>query len=176
MRDERVLKEERQKDLFYLNRKEDRKQYFKIIETLGEKEAPISLNMFQELKYNKHEEYERLLREQRTISRINSMAWSDGFKQRVKDIYYGFRKEGHEFTAHGCERFIKHEARGEYSKEEVLAVLSKDFTYKQASDDRPVKYYNDIQVVYLDDGVEVLNIIKRKTGWKLKGRLNEYSE
>lgn len=175
-RDERVLKAERQKDLFYLNRKEDRKQYFKIIETLGEKEAPISLNMFQELKYNKHEEYERLLREQRTISRINSKAWSDEFKQRVKDTYYGFRKEGHEFTVHGCERFIKHEARGKYSKEEVLAVLSKDFNYKQASDGRPVKYYNDIQAVYLDDGVEVLNIIKRKTGWRSKGRLNEYSE
>ena len=46
MRDEQVLKAERQKDLFYLNRKEDSKQYFKIIETLGEKEAPISLNMF----------------------------------------------------------------------------------------------------------------------------------
>lgn len=74
-RDERVLKAERQKDLFYLNRKEDRKQYFKIIETLGEKEAPISLNMFQELKYNKPEKYERLLDKAYIKEKINTGKW-----------------------------------------------------------------------------------------------------
>ncbi|MDY6065730.1 MAG: hypothetical protein SPI59_05310 [Finegoldia sp.] len=60
--------------------------------------------------------------------------------------------------------------------QKVLEVLKKDINFKQIEDGRLVKYYNDIQVVYTDNGIEVLNAIARYPEWELKGALIEYSE
>lgn len=159
-----------------INRKDDREQFEKYIEILGADKMPKSLSEFQKLKYDTPKEYERLLREKDTISKINAKAWNNDFKKKVKDTYYDFRKEGHEFTIHGCERFIKHESHGKYTKEEVLNVLNKDFNFKQVNDNRPVKYHDNIQIVYLDNKVEVLNAIKRGGNFNIKEVFYEYNK
>ena len=45
---------------------------------------------------------------------------------------------------------------------------------KQISDDRPVKFYNNIQVIYTKDGIEVHNAIRRSETWDYKRRLKKY--
>lgn len=159
-----------------INRKDDSKQYKEYIKILGKDNMPSSLNLFQNLKYDNTKGYERLLREKETISKIKEKTWSSDFKKKVIETYYDFRKEGYEFTVHGCERFIKHESQGKYTKEEVLNVLNKDFNFKQVNDNRPVKYHDNIQIVYLDNKVEVLNAIKRGGNFNIKEVFYEYNK
>ena len=159
-----------------INRKDDREQFEKYLDILGKDRMPKSLSEFQKLKYENPKEYERLLREKETISKINAKTWSNEFKKKVKDVYYDFIKQNHEFTMHGCERFIKRGSQGKYTKEEVLNVLNKDFNFRQISDNRPVKYYNDIQIIYLENKVEVLNVIKRGENFNIMEAFYEYNK
>lgn len=147
------------REKMWQNRYEDDKQYQRYKKILG-KNAPKNLEEFQKMKYTKHEEFERLQRERRTIKSVDGKSWSDAFKQKVKDTYYDFRKEGIELTSHGAERYIKHSTAGKYTKDEVQSCTEKDFNYKQP-DGRWVKYHDGVAVVYTEDKKEIVNILRK---------------
>lgn len=152
----------------------DEKEFNNIVSILGI-DMVGNLEKYKDIKYNNVEKYEQINRETNTIQMINNhSSFSEKFKEKVKNMYYEFRNHGYEFNMHGAERFIKHSNIGKYTEKEVLEVLNKDFNMRQISDDRPVKFYNNIQVIYTKDGLEIHNIIKRKADWNYKERLKKY--
>ncbi len=155
----------------YKNRFSDKKQHEKYREILGNK-VPRSFEKFQQMKYNDSEKFETLKRNKRTIEKINKKDWNDSYKKKVADCYYDFRKNNVELSMHGAERFIKHNSKGMYDIEEVLSVISKPFNFIQ-NDGRKVKYYDNIEAIYSDNGIEVLNIIKRQEKWDWERRLKK---
>ncbi len=74
-RSKRILKNERLKDVKQLNRKEDSKQYKEMISILGKDDVPISLNLFQKMKYNNGEKFERLLDKYHVKNKIKNGEW-----------------------------------------------------------------------------------------------------
>ncbi|MFR6221916.1 MAG: minor capsid protein, partial [Anaerococcus sp.] len=126
----------------------DEKEFNNIVSILGT-DMVGNLEKYKDIKYNNVEKYEQINRETNTIQMINNhSSFSEKFKEKVKNMYYEFRNHGYEFNMHGAERFIKHSNIGKYTEKEVLEVLNKDFNMRQISDDRPVKFYNNIQVIY----------------------------
>lgn len=57
------------------NRETDKKEYFKIISILGEESSPVSLDKFQDLKYNNSVIYERLLDKVFIKEKIQKELW-----------------------------------------------------------------------------------------------------
>lgn len=152
----------------------DEKEYENIVSILGYKIVE-NVEKYKDIKYNNINRYEQINREANTIQMIdNHDSFSDKFKERVKDIYYEFRSYGYELNMHGAERLIKRLNNNEFTKDEILNVLKKDFNMEQISDERPVKFYNNIQVIYSKNGIEIHNAIKRKKKWDYKGRLKKY--
>lgn len=152
----------------------DKKEYENIVSILGYKIVE-NVEKYKDIKYNNSNRYEQINREVNTIQMIdNHDSFSDEFKERVKDIYYEFRSYGYELNMHGAERLIKRLNNNEFTKDEILDVLKKDFNMKQTSDERPVKFYNNIQVIYSKNGIEIHNAIRRKKKWDYKGRLKKY--
>lgn len=159
----------------YVQPVNDEKEFKRILKVLG---YPVveNLDKYRNIKYNDIERYEQINREVNTMEMINKKDWSDPFKKKLKKFYYEFRKEGHEFNMHGLERTNKRILEGKFTEKEVLEVLNKDFNKRQIVDDRPVKFYNGIQVVYIDDEIEILNVLKRSETWKEDERLYDYNK
>ena len=152
----------------------DKKEYENIVSILGYKVVE-NVEKYKDIKYNDSERYNQINREVDTIQMIyNHNSFSAKFKERVRDIYYEFRSYGYELNMHGAERFIKRLNKNEFTKEEILDILKKDFNMKQISDERPVKFYNNIQVIYSKNGIEIHNAIRRKKNWDYRGRLKIY--
>lgn len=153
----------------------DKEEYKNIVSILGYKVAG-NLEKYRDIKYNDNKRYEQINREVKTIQMINNKNWENKFKERLKDMYYEFRGKGYEFNMHGLERTASRIQRGKFTKEEILEVLNKDFNKRQYSDNRPVKFYNNIQIIYLDNGIEVHNIISRGKNWKVDDKLYDYNK
>lgn len=128
----------------YIVEYNDKKEYENIVSILGYKVVG-NVEKYRDIKYNDSERYDQINREVNTIQMIyNHNSFSDKFKERVRDIYYEFRSYGYELNMHGAERFIKRLNKNEFTKDEILDVLNKDFNMRQISDERPVKFYNNI--------------------------------
>lgn len=152
----------------------DKKEYENIVSILGYKVVE-NVEKYKDIKYNNSERYEQINREVNTMQMIyNHNSFSDKFKERVKDIYYEFRSYGYELNMHGAERFIKRLNKNEFTKDEILDVLNKDFNMRQISDERPVKFYNNIQAIYSNNGIEIHNAIRRKKGRDYRRKLKTY--
>lgn len=159
----------------YVVENNDEEEYKQIISILGYKVVE-NVEKYKNIKYNNLERYEQIKREVKTIEMINNKGWEEPFKERLKSLYYEFRKQGHEFNMHGLERTTNRIQRGKFTKEKVIEVLNKDFNKRQFKDDRPVKFYNDIQVIYLDNEIEVHNVIDRGKNWKVDEKLYDYNK
>lgn len=159
----------------YVQPVNDEKEFKRILKVLG---YPVveNLDKYRSIKYNDVERYEQINREANTMEMIDKKDWSDPFKKKMKKIYYDFRENGHELNIHGLERTNKRILEGKFTEKEVLEVLNKDFNKRQIVDERPVKFYNGIQAVYLDDEIEILNVLKRSKTWKEDEKLYDYNK
>lgn len=153
------------------NRYTDKKQHDLYKEVLGG-ELPRAFADFQELKYNNTESWEQKKRQYSTWNRINSdNSKSDEYKAKMKETYKYFKESGHEFTAHGINRFLgQRQSKGKrvISKEETLEILNKPKNYVQ-SDGNFVRFYDNMAIISASDTNEVISIISRpkpKTEWK----------
>ena len=158
----------------YVLKYNDKKEYENIVSILGYKVVE-NVEKYKDIKYNNSKRYEQINREVNTIQMIyNHNSFSDKFKERVKEIYYEFRSYGYELNMHGAERFIKRLNKNEFTKDEILDVLNKDFNMRQISDERPIKFYNNIQAIYSNNGIEIHNAIRRKKSWDYRRKLKTY--
>ena len=151
----------------------DEKEFKRILKVLG---YPVveNLDKYRSIKYNDVERYEQINREANTIELIDKKDWNEPYKEKLKDLYYSLRNKGHEFNMHGVERFYLRVNKGQFTEEEAMEVLSKEFNKTQIEDQRPVKYYNGLQAVYTKDEKEVHNIINREKWEREKEVLKDY--
>ena len=158
----------------YIVEYNEKKEYENIVSILGYKVVE-NVEKYKDIKYNSSERYEQINREVNTIQMIyNHNSFSDKFKERVKEIYYEFRSYDYELNMHGAERFIKRLNKNEFTKDEILDVLNKDFNMRQISDERPIKFYNNIQAIYSNNGIEIHNAIRRKKSWDYRRKPKTY--
>ncbi|MGF0095016.1 minor capsid protein [Peptoniphilus sp. SGI.035] len=159
----------------YVKAPKDEEEYNNIVNILGYKVVG-NLEKYKDIKYNDGARYKQINREVNTMCMIDEKDWAGSYKEKIKDLYYEFREKGHELSMHGLERTHKRILKGKFTKDEVLEVLNKDFNKRQIVDDRPVKFYNNIQAVYLDDEIEILNVLYRGKNWKEDEKLYDYNK
>lgn len=157
----------------YVQPVNDEKEFKRILNVLGY-QVVENLDKYRSIKYNDIERYEQINREVNTIELIDKKDWNEPYKEKLKDLYYSLRNKGHEFNMHGVERFYLRVNKGQFTEEEAMEVLSKEFNKTQIEDQRPVKYYNGLQAVYTKDEKEVHNIINREKWEREKEVLKDY--
>ena len=143
------------------NIKDDYAQYKEWTDIVGQENMPKSLAEFQELKYNKRDEFEALKREHRTISEIKQKDWTPSFKEKTITEYYLYKKQGIEFTSHGIARFVQRQQKG-ITKEDIIEISKRDFDYFE-EDNKRVKHWNGVVVVYTEATDEIVTVEKRNT-------------
>lgn len=125
---------------------------------------PKSFAEFQNLKYNKPDEFAQTKRQANTFAKINSSsAYSPEYKQKLKDAYRYFKDNGFEFTKHALNRTVgqKHSAQKvNFTREELLDILKKVPNYKQA-DGKLVRFYDEVSVIQATDTEEIISVITR---------------
>lgn len=77
--DPKELAERREfsQDIRYLNRNEDAQEYKRMIQVIGKENMPMSLHLFQDLKYKDFEKYERLKDKVFIQNNFNKGIWKD---------------------------------------------------------------------------------------------------
>lgn len=155
-----VIERERKKAK---NESADFRQYEKYKAALG-KDTPKSFAIFQELKYNNPEKFQKAKRQAGTFEKIDSSkVYSPEYKQKLKDAYRYFKDNGFEFTAHALNRAVgqKHSPQKvNFTQEELLDILKRVPNFKQP-DGKLVRLYSGISVIQATDTDEIVSIITR---------------
>ena len=143
----------------------DFKEHNELKAVLQGDNLPKTLAEFQDLKYNKKQEYELLNRENITISKIKAKNWSPIFIQKALETYYDFREKNIELTDHGVARLLQ---RG-FDKDTIIDICKNyPFNYIQ-EDGKRIKFYSGITVIYANSSDEIVSIVSRnvpKGEWK----------
>lgn len=142
----------------------DFKQYLEWQNVIGKENLPDSLEKFQDLKYNKIEEFKWLEKDKEIFSEINKKEWSDVFKLRTKEVYLDFKKQKINLCVHALSRYISRNM----DKDSFFEIDKRNFNYIQ-EDGKKIKYYNCWAVIYNKEGDEIVSFVKRNTvkrGWK----------
>jgi len=100
----------------------------------------------------------------------NTSAYSDAYKQKLKDTYLWFKEHGYEFTEHGLNRVISPKrGKREFSKEDVLSILEKPVNYLQGNN-KKIKFYDGFSVIQATDTGEVISFVdnnyKTSENWR----------
>nr|WP_319488485.1 minor capsid protein [uncultured Caproiciproducens sp.] len=143
----------------------DFQQYQKVRSTLGEN-APFPFANYQDQKYNNPEEFAKTQRQLKTFEKIYSKdVYTVEYKQKLKDTYQFFRKNGFEFTEHALNRTVgqKHaKDKVNFTQEQLLGILQKVPNYTQPNGHQ-VRFYDDLAVIQATDTSEIVSIVTRKT-------------
>lgn len=152
------------------NKAADKRQYEEIKALIGP-DAPKSFSKFQELKYNKVDEWAATKRQVATFRIIETGPYSDAYKEKLKATYRYFRKDGYEFTTHALNRVLGQKTgkgKRPFTREEVKAMLGKPPNYRQP-DGKLVRYENGLAVIQAPDTGEFVSVISRpkpRKDWK----------
>lgn len=152
------------------NRASDKNQHKDFKKLLG-KDAPQSFSEFQEMKYNKRNDWSVLKRQASTFQGINNTTFSDEYKRKLKGTYRYFKDDGYEFTTHALNRVLgPKQSKGKviYSKEDIKAMLYKPHNYLQP-DGKLIRFENGVSVIQASDTGEIVSVVARnkpKEDWK----------
>lgn len=147
-----------------INYSNDEIQYNKYKEVLGETNLPKNLDSFRDLKYNKTDEWNNLKKSYRTVKEFDEKLWTDEFKAKAKQLYFEFKKDGIEFSSHAVSRFLSRQENTNgivYTYADIVKQCKLPANYKQA-DERQVKYYNNIAIIYNAKNDTVVSLVNRK--------------
>ncbi|WP_285700622.1 minor capsid protein [Enterococcus thailandicus] len=151
----------------YVRDKEDKQELKSIQQILKDKQ--LKLEEFQQMKYNNIKEYEKLLREQRTIKELKGKNWSKEFKEKTTKTYYQFLDYGFELSSHALGRYVQ---RTDLSIEDSVKYLSEKANFIQ-EDGRKVWFYDGHTFIENADGTELVTYVYRKNK-KPKGGENPW--
>lgn len=149
------------------NRFTDKKQHDAYKKVLG-KDAPSSFGKFQNLKYNDVGAWENVKNQFSKFTRINNGAYSEAYKNKLKETYRYFKQEGHEFTVHALNRIEgqkQSKGKSTFAKQDILEMLSRPHNYKQPNG-HLVRYENNIAIIQAQDNNEIITIVSRNTKGK----------
>lgn len=154
------------------NRTKDKLQFAEYKKRLGTKAVGRSFDKFQDIKYNNRERWNKLMRNYKLFSKIDSTdSYSPEYKEKLKNTYSYFKDNGYEFTEHALGRVVgQKQGKGKrsFTKEELLSVLKKEPNYEQ-DDNKVVRFYNRLSVIQAKDTGEVVSVVARdkaRSDWK----------
>lgn len=152
------------------NARKDSKQYEKYKEVLGNSVGTLA--DFRQMKYNEPREFELLTKKFDTYSAINKKNWSEEFKQKSKDAYVRFEKEGIYLSDHALSRLPRLNKKGflEISENDVKKVLKGNPNYKEG-ETKLVYFSEELQLsviknIETGDIVSIIRAKKPKGDWK----------
>ncbi|MGF7049148.1 SPP1 gp7 family putative phage head morphogenesis protein [Paenibacillus sp. DS2015] len=145
-----------------MNKSADRKNFLKHKEVLG-KDASKSFAAFQDMKYNNANEWASTKRQFDTFDKIDKGEYSVEYKNKLKDTYRYFKKDGHEFTVHAINRTLgQKQSAGKviFEKEDIRDMLNKPAGFLQPNGHK-VRFENGIAIIQASDTNEIVSIVTR---------------
>lgn len=146
------------------NARKDSKQYEKYKEVLGNSVGTLA--DFRQMKYNKPREFELLTKKFDTYSAINKKNWSEEFKQKSKDAYVRFEKEGIYLSDHALSRLPRLNKPGYpiIEEKEVLEMLKGKPNYLEG-ESKLIFFDKERQLVVAKNKNtnDIVSIIRRKS-------------
>jgi hypothetical protein len=107
----------------------------------------------------------------KTFRKIVTGSYSDTYKEKLKDTYRYFHREGFEFQIHALNRTLgqkKGKGKVSFTKKEIVIMLRKQPNYIQ-EDGRLVRFENGIAIFQAPDTGEIISIVTRnkpKDNWR----------
>lgn len=141
----------------------DNRQYERFKSVLG-KDAG-SLADFRQMKYNKPNKFSVLKKKVDTYSDIDKKEWSPEFKQKLKDAYVRFEKEGIYLSVHALSRLPRLNKPGYPSIEEsdVLTIVKGNPNYSEG-ESKLIFFDSNKQLVVVKNKEtdDIVSIVRRK--------------
>ena len=141
----------------------DNRQYERFKSVLG-KDAG-SLADFRQMKYNKPNKFSVLKKKVDIYSDIDKKEWSPEFKQKLKDAYVRFEKEGIYLSVHALSRLPRLNKPGYPSIEEsdVLTIVKGNPNYSEG-ESKLIFFDSDKQLVVVKNKEtdDIVSIVRRK--------------
>ena len=136
------------------NATRDSNQYDRYKSIIGDSVG--SLANFRQMKYNKPKEFELLKKKVDVFSAIDKKEWSPEFKQKSKEAYVRFEKEGIYMSDHALSRLPRLNKKGfsEINEKDVLALLKGKPNYKE----------NENRLAYFSEELQLAVIQNKETG------------
>lgn len=145
------------------NADRDSKQYYRYKNIIG---ADIgSLEKFRQMKYNEPEKYSALKKKVDTYSDIDKKEWSLEFKQKSKDAYVRFEKEGIHLSVHALSRLPRLNQPGlpEVSEETLMKFINGIPKYTEG-ENKLVYFDAELQLVAIRNKItgDIVSVVRRK--------------
>lgn len=145
------------------NAEKDRREYEKVKDIIGKEIGSIA--SFRWIKYTDYDTYSILRKKVSIHSEIDEKKWSLEFKQKSKDAYDRFSKEGIYMSSHALSRLSRLSKSGfaEVTENEVVHLLKKEPNYKEGGS-RIVYFDKEKQIGVLKSTItgEIVTILRRK--------------
>lgn len=135
------------------NADRDSKQYYRYRNILGDDVG--SLADFRQMKYNEPKKFSALKKKVDTYSDIDKKEWSSEFKQKSKDAYVRFEKEGIYLSVHALSRLPRLNKPGYPSIEEsdVLTIVRGNPNYSEG----------ESKLIFFDLGKQLVVVKNKET-------------
>lgn len=145
------------------NADRDSKQYYRYKNIIG---ADIgSLEKFRQMKYNNPKKFDILKKKVDTYSDIDKKEWSSEFKQKSKEAYVIFEKEGIYLSVHALSRLPRLNKQGYPSIEEsdVLTIVKGNPNYSEG-ESKLLFFDSEKQLVAVKNKEtdDIVSIVRRK--------------
>ena len=133
----------------------DKKQYQRYKDVL-EDDAPKTLDDFQNMKYTEPEKWEKLKKKRSIFSEIADKEWTYEFKEKARNSYRKFEKEGFTLSSHALSRLPRLNKKGfpNVSEKDVLSILKQKAQYTEGEE----------KEVFFDEGKQLSIVKNRNTG------------
>lgn len=145
------------------NADRDSKQYYRYKNIIGEDIG--SLEKFRRMKYNEPEKYSALKKKVDTYSDIDKKEWSLEFKQKSKDAYVRFEKEGIYLSVHALSRLPRLNQQGlpEVSEETLMKFINGIPKYTEG-ENKLVYFDAELQLVAIKNKItgDIVSVVRRK--------------
>lgn len=145
------------------NADRDSKQYYRYKNILGDDVG--SLADFRRMKYNEPKKFSALKKKVDTYSDIDKKEWSSEFKQKSKDAYVRFEKDGVYLSVHALSRLPRLNKPGYPNIEEsdVLTIVKGNPNYSEG-ESKLIFFDSGKQLVVVKnkDTDDIVSIIRRK--------------
>ena len=145
------------------NADRDSKQYYRYKNILGDDVG--SLADFRRMKYNEPKKFSALKKKVDTYSDIDKKEWSSEFKQKSKDAYVRFEKDGVYLSVHALSRLPRLNKPGYPNIEEsdVLTIVKGSPNYSEG-ESKLIFFDSGKQLVVVKnkDTDDIVSIVRRK--------------
>ena len=145
------------------NAERDSKQYYRYKNILGDDIGILA--DFRQMKYNEPKKFSALKKKVDTYSDIDKKEWSPEFKQKSKEAYVRFEKEGIYMSVHALSRLSRLNKPGvpEVTEKELIEFIHGSPKYREG-ENKLIYFDAERQLVAVKNKVtgDIVSIVRRK--------------